>query len=177
MSLVAVGGAIYSGTASGKTSSENAAADFFDLDAVAFPQLPGSKQEVQSIGSIVSGPSKLLLEGDATETAFKALPLENFRIVHLAVHGIANAQFPDRAALILGTSTARRTTTASSKCGKSATCPCGPTSSSCPPAKPAPANFSAKRESQASNALSFSPVPKPSSPASGPLTTSTPSPS
>jgi hypothetical protein len=106
MSLVAVGGAIYSGTASGKTSSETTAADFFDLDAVAFPQLPGSKQEVQSIGSIVSGPSRLLLEGGATETAFKALPLEKFRIVHLAVHGIANAQFPDRAALILGTSTA-----------------------------------------------------------------------
>lgn len=103
-SLVAVGGAIYSGTAAGRTPSENTVDDFFDLDAVTFPQLPGSKQEVQSIGRIISGSKEILLEANATETAFKALPLENFRIVHLAVHGIANAQFPDRAALILGTS-------------------------------------------------------------------------
>lgn len=106
MSLVAVGGAVYSGTPTGKNSAENAAADFFDLDAVSFPKLPGSKQEVQSIGSIVRGPNQLLLNTDATETAFKALPLENFRIVHLAVHGVANTEFPDRAALVLGTSPA-----------------------------------------------------------------------
>ena len=104
MSLVAVGGAVYSGTTTGKTPAENAAADFFDLDAVTFPKLPGSKQEVQSIGSIVRGPNQLLLETHATEAAFKALPLEKFRVVHLAVHGVANTQFPDRAALILGTS-------------------------------------------------------------------------
>jgi CHAT domain-containing protein len=85
-------------------TSERTAADFFDLDAATFPPLPGSEQEVQSIGNIISGSKEILLEADATETAFKALPLENFRIVHLAVHGIANAQFPDRAALILGTS-------------------------------------------------------------------------
>ena len=106
MSLVAVGGAVYSGTVRGKTPAENAAADFFGLDAVTFPKLPGSKQEVQSIGGIVRGPNQLLLETDATEAAFKALPLEKFRMVHLAVHGIANAQFPDRAALVLGTSPA-----------------------------------------------------------------------
>jgi CHAT domain-containing protein len=106
MSLVAVGGVVYSGAATGKTAAENAAADFFDLGLVTFPKLPGSKQEVQTIGSIVRGRSQLLLETDATETAFKALPLEKFRIVHLAVHGIANAQFPDRGALVLGTSPA-----------------------------------------------------------------------
>ena len=52
------------------------------------------------------GPNQLLLNTDATETAFKALPLENFRIVHLAVHSVANTEFPDRAALVLGTSPA-----------------------------------------------------------------------
>ena len=52
------------------------------------------------------GASQLLLETDATEAVFKALPLEKFRMVHLAVHGIANVQFPDRAALVLGTSPA-----------------------------------------------------------------------
>ena len=101
-----MGGAVYAGPGTGKTSAENAAADFFDLDAVTFPKLPGSKQEVQNIGTIVRGPNQLLLNTDATETAFKALPLENFRIVHLAVHGVANTEFPDRAALVLGTSAA-----------------------------------------------------------------------
>jgi CHAT domain-containing protein len=104
MNLVAVGGAVYSGTVTGRTPSENAAASFFDLDAVTFPNLPGSKQEILTINKIVGGTTKLLLEADATESSFKSLPLENFRIAHLAVHGIANAQFPDRAALVLGSS-------------------------------------------------------------------------
>ena len=33
-------------------------------------------------------------------------PLRDFRMIHLAVHGIADRQFPDRAALVLGTSPA-----------------------------------------------------------------------
>ncbi|HET9216950.1 MAG TPA: CHAT domain-containing protein [Terriglobia bacterium] len=106
MSLVGVGGAVYSGTAGDRTPVEVAAADLFGLEGVTFPKLPGSKQEVQSIGSIIKGPNELLLDTDATEAAFKALPLEDFRILHLAVHGVANTEFPDRAALVMGTSPA-----------------------------------------------------------------------
>jgi CHAT domain-containing protein len=32
------------------------------------------------------------------------LPLADFRVIHLAVHGVASPQFPDRAALVLGNS-------------------------------------------------------------------------
>ncbi len=53
---------------------------------------------------MVHDDSELLLEQDATESAFKAESLRDFRIIHLAVHGIADKQFPDRAALVLGTS-------------------------------------------------------------------------
>jgi CHAT domain-containing protein len=106
MSLVGVGGAIYSGTAIDRTPVEVAAADLFGLDGVTFAKLPGSKQEVQNIGNIIKGPSKLLLDTEATEAEFKALPLENFRILHLAVHGVANSEFPDRAALVMSTSPA-----------------------------------------------------------------------
>jgi CHAT domain-containing protein len=106
LGLVAVGGAIYSGTAPSRMPVELAAADLFGLDGVVFPKLPGSKQEIETIGNIIKGPNKLLLDSDATEATFKGLPLENFQIVHLAVHGVANAEFPDRAALILGTSAA-----------------------------------------------------------------------
>jgi len=46
--------------------------------------------------------SVLLLGADATESKFKSEPLANFKILHFAVHGLSNPQFPDRAALILG---------------------------------------------------------------------------
>lgn len=50
----------------------------------------------------IPGPgSHLLLGADATESAFKREPLRRFRVLHLAVHGIANTAQPDRAALVL----------------------------------------------------------------------------
>jgi CHAT domain-containing protein len=106
LSLAGVGGAIYSGTVADRTPVEVTAANLFGLEGVTFPELPGSKQEVQSIGSIIKGPNELLLDTNATEAAFKALALENFRILHLAVHGVANTEFPDRAALVMGGSRA-----------------------------------------------------------------------
>jgi CHAT domain-containing protein len=109
--FLGVGGVIYSsptetikasvGSASPKA---NVLADFFGLDAVTFPNLPGSTQEVVEPAGVVRGSKQLLLERDATEAAFKAIPLSDFRILHLAVHGVANTAFPDRAALVLGRS-------------------------------------------------------------------------
>jgi len=37
----------------------------------------------------------------ATESAFKKEPLDQFRILHLAVHGFADTQYPERSALVL----------------------------------------------------------------------------
>jgi len=48
------------------------------------------------------GEKKLLLGREATEAVFKAEPLADFEIIHIAAHGIASAKFPDRAALVLG---------------------------------------------------------------------------
>jgi CHAT domain-containing protein len=107
--FLGVGGVIYSratetlkagaGDASPKA---NVLADFFGVDAVTFPDLPGSTQEVVEAAGIIRGNNQLLLGGDATESAFKKLALNEFRILHLAVHGVANTAFPDRAALVLG---------------------------------------------------------------------------
>jgi CHAT domain-containing protein len=88
------------GNVGGESKTSNVA-DFFGLDAVMFPDLPGSAQEVTESARIIGGSNRLLLDRGATEVAFKALPLGDFRIVHLAVHGIANPAFPDRAALVL----------------------------------------------------------------------------
>src|SRR5206468_1005069 len=78
-----------------------------NVDAVTFPDLPGSRQEVTSVAQIIKGTNQLLLGPNATEAAFKALPLSDFAVIHLAVHGLGDAQFPDRAALVLGSSPAR----------------------------------------------------------------------
>ena len=109
MTFLGVGGVIYSATsvltakASGSTASP---ADFFDPDAVTIPNLPGTRQEVTSLAGIFKGSNQLLLGNGATEAVFRKLPLTEFRIIHLAVHGVASTRFPNRAALVLGSAPA-----------------------------------------------------------------------
>jgi CHAT domain-containing protein len=110
-SFIGVGGVVYSsfamnGESKAQAPASNNVADFFGLDSVTFPDLPGSTQEVVSAAEIIGGANQVLLEDKATEAAFKAQPLSEFQIIHLAVHGLANAEFPDRAALVLGNSVA-----------------------------------------------------------------------
>jgi hypothetical protein len=154
------GGVAYSSPdedGSGGPHKANSIADFFGLDAVRFPDLPGSTQEVVEAARITRGSNQLLLRRDATEAAFKALPLADFRIIHLAVHGVANTAFPDRAALVLSTSASsgedglfqareiRDLSLHAELVTLSAV-------------TPAPENSLVRRESPASNALSFSPA-------------------
>ena len=110
VSFLGVGGVDYSrlgvspASPNGRSAKENVAVDLFDIDGVILPNLPGTRQEVMSVAGIIKAPTQLLLQGNATEDAFKALSIADFGIIHLAVHGIANAAFPDRAALVLGRS-------------------------------------------------------------------------
>ena len=80
-------------------SGEDEGPDFFSVNAVAFPELPGSRQEITSVADIMKAPKQLLLGPNATEAAFKSLPLSDFSVIHFAVHGLDNAQFPDRAGI------------------------------------------------------------------------------
>jgi CHAT domain-containing protein len=96
-SFLGVGDVVYSGAVL-------PADDSVELDGVTLPNLAGTREELISASKILKGNSQLLLQRNATESQFKALPLADFRVIHLAVHGIANAQFPDRAALVLGRS-------------------------------------------------------------------------
>jgi CHAT domain-containing protein/tetratricopeptide (TPR) repeat protein len=74
-----------------------------DFSGMRLQDLPQTREEVEEIGKIV-GPKAVILVGkDATETAFKKEPLDQFRILHLAVHGFADTQYPERSALVLGT--------------------------------------------------------------------------
>ena len=74
-----------------------------DLSGIGLHDLPETRAEVEEIGKIVGSDAVMLLGKDATETAFKKQPLDQFRILHLAVHGFADTQYPERSALVLGT--------------------------------------------------------------------------
>jgi CHAT domain-containing protein len=74
-----------------------------DLSGMRLQDLPQTREEVEEIGKIVGPDAVILLGKDATETAFKKEPLDEFRVLHLAVHGFADTQYPERSALVLGT--------------------------------------------------------------------------
>ena len=74
-----------------------------DLSGIGLHDLPETRAEVEEIGKIVGSDAVILLGKDATETGFKKQPLDQFRILHLAVHGFADTQYPERSALVLGT--------------------------------------------------------------------------
>ena len=73
-----------------------------DLSGIGLHDLPETRAEVEEIGKIVGSDAVILLGKDATETGFKKQPLDQFRILHLAVHGFADTQYPERSSLVLG---------------------------------------------------------------------------
>ena len=76
-----------------------------DLSGMALSDLPETREEVEQIGKIAGPDAVLLIGKNATETAFKKKALDQFRVLHLAVHGFADTQYPERSALVLGADT------------------------------------------------------------------------
>ncbi len=64
--------------------------------------LPQTRDEVLDIKNILRSDAILLLGPEATETAFKAQKLTDFKIIHLAVHGFSDSRFPERSGVVLG---------------------------------------------------------------------------
>jgi CHAT domain-containing protein len=68
----------------------------------ALGNLPASGEELRVAAEALVPKVKLLLTGRrATEAAFKKADFSSFRFIHLAVHGIADMSFPERAALVM----------------------------------------------------------------------------
>jgi CHAT domain-containing protein len=65
-----------------------------------FVPLPESKKEVEIAGADLPKPSTILLGAEATETRFKQLPLDEYQVLHLALHGYVDPIYPDRSALV-----------------------------------------------------------------------------
>jgi CHAT domain-containing protein len=63
-------------------------------------ELPASRSEVEDAASESREPATVLFGPEATETRFKQLKLDQFEVLHLALHGYADVQYPDRSALI-----------------------------------------------------------------------------
>jgi len=62
--------------------------------------LPESRHEVEAIAADLPKPSTILLGDSATKTNFKQLPLGQFSVIHLALHGYVDPEIPDRSALV-----------------------------------------------------------------------------
>jgi len=72
-----------------------------ELPGVPLPDLPQTREEVRDIASLAGPKAVLLLGKEASESALKNEPLDQFRILHLAVHGFVDTQYPERSALVL----------------------------------------------------------------------------
>ena len=72
-----------------------------DLAGIQLHDLPQTREEVQNIAKIVGENAEILLGTAASESTFKKEPLNEFRVLHLAVHGFADPQYPERSALVL----------------------------------------------------------------------------
>ena len=95
-SLLAVGGVPYEG------SSLNRSVLTRGFNRSGFVDLPSSSDEVRiAQAAFPNGKVDLLVGASATEAAFKAAILSEYRVIHLAVHAFADSTFPDRAALVL----------------------------------------------------------------------------
>jgi CHAT domain-containing protein len=70
--------------------------------------LPQSKREVQTIAAYFPGAATVLLGHEATTANFTARPLDHYRVVHLALHGYADIEHPERSALVFAPDAARK---------------------------------------------------------------------
>jgi CHAT domain-containing protein len=73
----------------------------FDLQKSALTPLPFAREEIAEAAKALGRNSMELDGAAASEAALKALALGDFKIIHIAAHGIGNEAEPDRAALLL----------------------------------------------------------------------------
>ena len=83
--LLAVGG--FPASKKPKPAKQYANHSLFTIEAKKVELLAQTSAEIQSIGKLFPGGTTILQGNKATEAAFKSLPLEEFQILHLAVHG------------------------------------------------------------------------------------------
>ena len=72
------------------------------MNAAQLRPLPLAVEEVEAVRTAFGArQSEVLVRDAATETAVKAQPLSDYRVLHLAAHGIMSTKVPARSALVL----------------------------------------------------------------------------
>lgn len=66
----------------------------------ALAPLAAAETEVEHAARMFPDGSTVLLGDKATKNQFRKLPLANYRILHLALHGYVDLEYPDRSALV-----------------------------------------------------------------------------
>jgi CHAT domain-containing protein len=79
---------------------ERAVHGIFGLGNPILSSLPYSRQEVEEAAQLMGPGSAVLLGSNATKGNIEAEPLGDFKILHFAVHGVIDAEDPDRSALV-----------------------------------------------------------------------------
>jgi CHAT domain-containing protein len=73
----------------------------FDLRGADLKPIQFGREEIAEAANAL-GPGSVTLDGDkASEAALKAQPLRDFKVIHIAAHGISSDAEPDRAALVM----------------------------------------------------------------------------
>ena len=93
--------AVSTGADASRAPVEGIARGMFDIQGRELPELPAAGSEVRLIGEIMGRDSVVLTGSAATETALKRQPLDRFRVLHFAVHGISDSGHPERSGLFL----------------------------------------------------------------------------
>lgn len=105
--LLAVGGVPYDATFKGQPEraglgQDGLATGLFDVTAPpAPPPLPMSLAEVRAVADTLGEENVVLTADRARESALESLDLGRFHAIHFAVHGVADVNAPERAALVL----------------------------------------------------------------------------
>jgi CHAT domain-containing protein/predicted negative regulator of RcsB-dependent stress response len=74
----------------------------YDLNAAQLRPLPLAVEEAEAVRTAFgAGATHVLVRDTATETAVKAQPLGEYRVLHLAAHGIMSTKVPARSAIVL----------------------------------------------------------------------------
>jgi CHAT domain-containing protein len=63
--------------------------------------LPAASDEARAVGTLLGSNATVLIGAAATEPAIKRQPLQDYRVLHFAVHGIPSTRFPARSALVV----------------------------------------------------------------------------
>ena len=89
-------------TSSGVPAFGTIARGVYDLDASLLPPLPSANDEARAVATTLGAAQSTVLLGDsATEQELKNQPLNDYSVLHFAVHGIVSTKFPARSALLL----------------------------------------------------------------------------